>query len=125
MKKQDLKTGMIVVTRRGEKGLIVLNNVYGEDAVIFSDKSWTGLSGFDDNTLEWHLDSRCGATLDHCMSVDIMEVYIPDLPTGFIKKESKFGEMDLVWERKEDVIIPEYTMEELTEKMGFEFKIKK
>lgn len=121
MKKKDLKTGMIVETRAGEKALIVKDNVYGVDAVIFSQNNWTDLDGFDDNLI-WHgCDNE---RTPFAETVDIMKVYKPDLPTGFLSKTCKFGEMKPIWVRQEKAV-PEYTMEQLTKKIGHEFKLKK
>jgi hypothetical protein len=116
MKKQDLKNGMIVETRAGEKGVIIKDNVYGEDAVIFNDHNWTALDGFD-NDLIWHNKPD---RIDFCKTVDICKVYEPDLPTGFIYKQSKFSDLKLLWERKD---VPEYTLNQLFKKLGHEFKI--
>lgn len=111
MKKSDLKTGMLVETRVGEIGLIMKDNAYGEDAVVFHENSWTGLVGFDENTLEWSLESRDPNNTrltKHCLSVDIMKVYKPDLPTGFLSRKNNFSrELTLIWEREK---VKEYTM---------------
>lgn len=130
MKKSDLKTGMIIETRGGQRGLIALDNCYGQDAVIFHEESWTGLSGYNDDLI-WHE----GDPDTFVQSMAIMKVYKPNLPTGFLSRKSKkfssngyygfsceYGEMELLWERKE---VPEFTMEEIIKKVGFEFKIKK
>jgi hypothetical protein len=97
MKKKDLKTGMIVETRAGEKALIVKDNVYGKDAVIFSENNWTPLDEFD-NDLIWHNTPN---RTDFAETVDICKVYKPDLPTGFLSRYSKFGDLELLWERKD------------------------
>ena len=115
---------MIIENRRGETALIMLDNCYGEDAIIYNDKSWTGLDGFNEDMI-WHdHQPRDGSGVgDHCASVDIMKVYTPDLPTGFLGRiDNHERTMKPIWERKE---IPEYTMVELTEKIGHEFKLKK
>ena len=133
MQKQDLKSGMIVETRSGERGLIVLDNCCGQDAVIFNENNWTGLNRYNDDLI-WHGDDPDRSPV--AKSVDIMKIFKPNLPTGFLSRKSKnnphspypfnnlhgFREMELLWERKE---IPEYTMEEIIAKVGFEFKIKK
>ena len=120
MKKSQLKTGHIVETRAGEKALIVLNNVYGEDAVIFADNNWTDLNGFNDD-LFWHPESNT----EYSKTVDIMKVYQPILPCYFLSK-SNFT-MDLIWEREEEQII-ELTIDQIAELKGVkpsQIKIKK
>lgn len=103
MKKSDLKSGMLVKTRAGNIGLIVKDNCHGEDAVIFNAGDWTGLDGYSENLI-WHefdVDR-----IDYCKTIDIVAVYKPDLPTGFLSRKSKFGSLELLWERK-----PEKTFE--------------
>ena len=100
MKKSDLKSGMIIETRAGERALIVLNNCYGRDAVIFAENNWTDLDGFSEDLI-WH--NEAGKQSDFAKTVDIMKIYRPDLPTGFLSRKSKFSnEMELLWERKEE-----------------------
>ena len=100
MKKQDLKTGMIVETRSGQLALIVRDNVYGQDAVIFSENNWTTLDGFSED-LRWGVNSLVPK---FCKTIDIMKVYKPDLPTGFLSRVNKLGKekLTLLWERKEE-----------------------
>lgn len=96
MKKSELKTGMIVKCRDGETALIVKDNVYGKDAVIFSEDNWTGLDDYGEDDLKWHFNGRNGS------EIDIMAIFKPDLPTGFLTRESKFSALKLLWERKEE-----------------------
>lgn len=56
MKKSELKTGMVVECRSGEKALVIKDNCYGEDAIIFAPNNWTGLDGFSEDLL-WHNES--------------------------------------------------------------------
>jgi hypothetical protein len=122
MKKRDLKSGMIIETRSGERALIVKDNCYGKDAVIFHEKSWTELDSFNHDLL-FHGDDPDRTC--YAKSIDIVKIFKPNLPTGFLSRKSNgFPEMELLWERKE-LAIPEYTMGEIIAKVGFEFKIKK
>lgn len=98
MKKSDLKTGMILEHRSGQTSVVFLDNVYGKDAIVFSDSSWTDINDFDDS-FNWTFLSR-GLPREH--GVDVMKIYKPDLPTGFLTRESKFGSMQVLWERKEE-----------------------
>ena len=108
MKLSDLKTGMIVETRDGETGLIVKDNCYGEDAVIFSNDSWTPLIGFNKD-LSWSSVSFFPDS-DFYKSLDIVKVFQPSLPTGFLSKDSEGNnEMVTLWEREEEKKVKEYT----------------
>lgn len=136
MKKQNLKTGMIAEIRSGQQGLIVLDNCYNNDALVFGETNWASLDSYNEN-LMW------GSYHPEIISpMDIVKIYKPNLPTGFLSRKSKifdydgyrfyshlapqeqYKDMELLWERKEKTI-PEYTMEEIIRKVGFEFKIKK
>lgn len=127
-KKSDLKTGMIVKTRSGDTGLVMLDNCFGVDAIVFSGNNWTELDEYDDD-LYWcyRVDKKHGfreETRDEfTRSVDIMKIYEPDLPTGFLRRANRFNKWLPVWERSQP--IPEYTMSEIIEKVGHEFKLKK
>ena len=108
MKLSDLKTGMIVETRDGETGLIVKDNCYGEDAVIFSNDSWTPLKAFNKD-LYWLIASFSNKN-DFARAVDIVKVFQPSLPTGFLSKDSEGNnEMVTLWEREEEKKVKEYT----------------
>ena len=110
MNKSDLRNGHIIETRKGETGLIIKDNVFGEDAVIFSENNWTGLDGFDEN-LYWYGSPRDNKFLynrnDFCRTVDIMRVYKPNLPTGFLSRangKNNDKPMTLIWEREDEYI---------------------
>jgi len=107
MKKQDLKTGMQVETTRGEKRYVLLGTESGD---ITTNSNTTDCNGFHRlyNTWElsnWNNDLTHKDDKTHKIG-DIVKVY------GF------WG--NLIWEREQ---IPEYTMPELIEKIGHEFKI--
>ena len=115
MKKVQLQTGMIVELRNGNTALVVKDNCYGEDGIVFDKDSWTGLSSYDENTLKWTFVSETP-------KFDIVKVYKPDLPTGFLGRKSAHRDgMELLWE--ETNTIQEYTMQEAIAKMGHDFKI--
>ncbi len=118
MKKQELKTGMLVQTRKGKIGLVMKDNCYGKNAIIFNNNSWTSLDGFNDDLI-WHEESK---DRNYAKTVDIVKVYVPDLPTGFLSRVNKFSTLEPVWVREEST--PEYTLEELTNIVGHKFKIK-
>lgn len=99
MKKSELKNGMLVETRRGEIGTIILGFSNWGDCLIFSGNSWTGLDSFDEDTLEWYPDTVRDKNnrTEHQMSVDIMKVYLPNLPTGLLNQDEDKGK--LIWKR--------------------------
>ena len=99
--KSDLMNGHIIETRAGERGIIIKDNCYGEDAVVFAKHNWTGLDGFSEDML-WHTESLAK---DYCRTVDIVKVFKPDLPTGFLSRRNKFSDgLTLVWAREEPSI---------------------
>ena len=110
MKKSDLKTGMIVETISGDTALVMLDNCYGKDALIISDKAWAPLSCFNEDLLwnykVWEQD-RSDKPLD------IIRVYEPDLPTGFLSRKN--SDLTPIWERRR---LPEYTMDDLIKMVG-------
>jgi len=128
---ENLKTGMIVTCRSGKNGLIVKDNCYGEDAVVFSENNWTSLKDFDNNTLK-DFDNNTLEWLKHdktrtefAKSVDIMKVYKPNLPCDFLNVEMSgllTGESGFkpVWERKE---VQEMTLEQVCKELGKDIKI--
>jgi len=114
MKKSDLKTGMKVVTSEGVY-IVMKNTSQGSDYLVcISESGYLNLDGYND-------DMKRITILEHKPQFDIIEVYeSSDFLTSF--NTNKF-QCDPIWEREKD--IPEYTIDELTEKLGFEFKIKK
>jgi hypothetical protein len=115
MKKSDLKTGMLLTTREGEVGIVMLNNTYGEDALVFSENSWTGLSGFTEDLMWISSNETLENRIDFCKTVDIIKVEAPDLPTGFISRKSKWGGLKILWERTD---IPNFTIKQLEVMVG-------
>ena len=99
MKKSDLKTGMLVKIRSGEIGLVALDNCCNEDAIIFSGDYWTDLNGFNEDLFWHHHDPNRSSFAE---TVDIMVVYKPNLPPGFLSRRN----LEVLWRRA-----PEKTFE--------------
>jgi len=109
MEKADLKTGMLVEYRNGMVGLII-----NEVVTLGSDSSFMPLK-----ELESDLKDVSSS------SYDLIKV-------SSVLKGSELGNYsnwnienlnnNILWNREE---VKEYTMEELTEKLGHSFKIKK
>ena len=106
MKKSELKTGMVVEMRCGDEAVVML------DMMGVSDRFVSLGGGF--YPMQFYCDDLMSD--NHTTEFDIMKV--SSTPTHKIDFRNK----DILWERKE---VREYTMEELTKKLGFEFKIKR
>lgn len=123
MTKSELKTGMITRHRNGDYGLVVKDNCYGEDAILFSSNNWTGLEEFDEETLEWRLNAK--NRTEYAKTVDIVEVFLPNLPCDMLNHDMKkptagFSGFRSIWKR-EDVV--EMTLEEICKTLGKNIKL--
>ena len=127
MTKSDLKTGHIVEFRNGQLGLIAKDNCYGQDAIIESERSWTQLKDFNENMI-WCFQHEMGFLAKRGSlggSVDIMKVYKPSLPTGFLSRGKSSGyndKLELIWERNDK---KEMTVSEIEKELGYSIKIVK
>ena len=113
MKKSDLKTGMMVVTRDNGKYMVMLN--VGYDAtrqtqppnVIVSENCWMSLSKYSD-------DLKVCSGYDE---LDIVEVYAPLITASLWRKDlSDKIDWVCVWKREEPPV--EMTIAEIEEKLG-------
>jgi len=104
MKKSDLKTGMIVEYRGGQKGIVLKDSVHGD--IISSLSEQTGYLWFS------HLHEDLTA-VSQIWSADIVKIYESQERCA-VRVER------LLWERQE---IREVTMKEVCEKFGEEVKI--
>lgn len=110
MKKSELKTGMIVECNNGAAYLVQLNHFRGRDMLLnLSRESKLEADGYNED-----LTSN-----DNDVDFNIIRVH----ESNCLFLPLKVQDCHLIWERKKE--IPEYTMEELIEKLGEEFKIKK
>ena len=116
-KKSDLKSGMI--TKDSDNEIAIVIEIDGGVMLLYDRMRFFDHEINDDLELRpTGKGSLCGV---------ITEVYsiIPNVETNYL---NVFEDIDdnsckLIWEREES--IAEYTMEELTEKLGHNFKIKK
>lgn len=109
MRKSDLKTGFKVEFANKSYRLVLLDTRQGD---VFC------------NPLTEYCNIG-GKRLFNFFSLDNIDENLSDISgfqtlTDIVKVYNEYGA--LIWERKEVV---EHTMEELTEKLGYEFKIKK
>jgi len=93
MKKNDLKTGMMVECRNGNVYTVMLGVEVSSSDVLVRPEGWMGLNGYDDNM-------KCRGAREW----DIMKVYQPKLEAHIGHKDS----CNLIWERDE-----EFTKEDL------------
>ena len=107
MKKSDLKTGMTVEYSEGGLAKVLINTERG-NILVSPDDTWTNIDSYNDN-LE---------RIDNVNELTIVKVF--SLTSAH--KGLQFGTSKLLWERQET---PEYTIEQLIEKVGHKFKIKK
>lgn len=119
MKKKDLKTGMIVITRCGLNYMVV----------ICDNTELSHLRGHNDNFIPL---SKIKEDLTYMYYLkdggnDIVCIRRPFTISQtlycMLRDSVETNKLPILWQREKD--IPEYTMEEIIEKVGFEFKIKK
>jgi hypothetical protein len=105
MKKSDLKTGMVIRTKAGRKGM-VLKSVIGNRSLIQYPDQWGDLDTYSDN-----LTAAVG-------EFDIVQVYQPTAEYQI----AEFGwcDQELIWKRQEPKPM---TIEEISEALGYPVKI--
>lgn len=123
MKKSDLKTGMIVKTRDDAEFIVyvdvvdICNTEYNFRSVIVNAKNyeWLPLEYYDENLI-YKMEDR--------PYFDIIEIYAPSHPYGFMDIEYKKDERKLLWKREDNNIeIKEITMMDIEDKFGCKVKI--
>ena len=108
MKKSDLKTGMVVESRNGDKYLVMLNpDCEGKDLICFSG-SYMSLKDYTD-TLEYP-NSDYG----------IVKVFTIGKSISYILSAKALLEFKLIWEREER---KEMTLKEIEKELGYKIKI--
>lgn len=129
MKKSDLKTGMIVEVRSGEEYVVfidvcitqyVLENYIDQDKnnsllIDSANNNWLDLGSYNEN--------MCS---DSGKSFDIMKIYIPYHPYGFMNVSYNKEKRHLIWERNTESTeesTKEVTMKELEKYFGYKIKI--
>jgi hypothetical protein len=87
--KADLKTGMKVVLRSGDEGIVMkgfISNDFGGDVIIYMDGGWDRLSEYSDDLS------------DKYPALDIMSVFLAERPRQLLTSKGKFK---LLWNREE------------------------
>lgn len=111
MKKEDLKTGMIVVYRKGSKAK-VMKGAEGGDALIEECGSILSLSKISDD-----LTYVGGYTFSELV-LDIVEVY--QYQARYDMLDYALANYDLIWNRTEKVPV---AIREIEEKLGYEVEV--
>lgn len=108
MKKSDLKTGMVVEMRNGERYLVMLNPDYVDRDLISFSGGFLPLCEFDD-----YLAANDGDT-----EWDIVKVYRIEANVHYIISNPGIAikHARLLWERTEETV--EMTVAEIEEKLG-------
>ena len=112
MKKSDLKSGMTVKIRKGERYLVIKNyetKLYGVCDVLVNKNSFLTLNDYNEDLI---LKDK------NDFQFDIMEVYKPVYDSHIFD----FEEHELIWEREE---AKEMTLEEIEKELGYKIEIVK
>jgi len=120
--KSDLKTGMIVELENGDKYLIVLNCLSTQQTskdILINTNGWLLLKNYKQNLKDYKRNPTFLENEYTDKSFNIIKVFKSKWNGSIMS----FSNLELIWERKEE--IPELTMAEAIEKIGFEFKLKK
>ena len=112
MKKEDLKSGMIVETRKGKLGMVLLDTANGDIIgggchIGGDERTWMPLDALNDDL-----------TYPGCPESDIVKVYKPGCGNN-IHGSFDVNSMSLVWERKETI---ELSFEEIASRLGIDPK---
>jgi len=118
MKKSELRSGMMVKTRNGQRAIVMLNTPNG-DAIVggegnYNNYTWQYLSSYNE-------DLTC--KIPGCEISDIVKVY--RFQSNMKGASFDRPESDVIWERKEPI---ELTMDEIARKFNIpvsQLKIKK
>ena len=106
MKKSDLKTGMWVEYKDGDKRMVLLGTTHGD---FLCDKCLTcDLRSFED-------DLSCASS-----DLNIVKVYQPIAKNDYMDKNSSTQKKYIIWERTEPT---KMTVEEIQEKLGYKVEI--
>ena len=114
MTKSELRTGMIVTLRNGDRYMVfrgIQTNYTNEDVLVCPDETgWTRLESYNEDMTQ--KENRNDL-------FDIMEVWEADYPLYFMSS-NKEDHYFLIWEREEP---KEMTMAEIEAALGYKIKI--
>lgn len=110
MKKSDLKTGMVVETRNGEKYLVMLEpDCEGRELIRFN-VGYMSLNDYNDELMLKKLNEK----------FDIVKVYSVESSICWLLGDKESMKFKLIWERSEP---KEMTIEEIEAELGYKIKI--
>ena len=112
MKKSDLKTGMVVETRNGEKYLVMLNTDYKDMELINFKGGYLPLYYYNSELIFAEQPFR---------EFDIVKAYLVENSIRWLLSNKERMEFKLIWERKEEV--KEMTVKEIEKELGYTVKI--
>lgn len=101
--KDDLKPGMVIELRKGERRIVLESNYDGLFLLGISD--YGKISNYED----------CLTSKSYIENFDIMKVYKIETPCSMDEIMNDDKCLELVWERDEVI---EYTMQEIADKIG-------
>jgi hypothetical protein len=101
MKKSELKTGHIIETRNGERGIVLLNTFDEEDIIIFHNGEDISLSNeYNEDLICFPDDQKQGNPAENfAKRLDIVKVYEPQISNRFLYFNTN-SFLELIWERK-------------------------
>lgn len=111
MKKSDLKTGMVVETRNGEKYLVMLNTDYKDMELINFKGGYLSLYSYNSELIFTEQPFR---------EFDIVKAYSVENSIRWLLSNKECMEFKLIWEREER---KEMTLEEIEKELGYKIKI--
>lgn len=111
MKKSDLKTGMVVETRNGEKYLVMLNPDCEDMELINFNGGYMPLYYYNNELIPAKLFTR---------DFDVVKVYSVGWTIRDLLSDKECMEFKLIWKREEQ---KEMTIEEIEAELGYKIKI--
>lgn len=111
MKKSDLKTGMVVETRNGEKYLVMLEPDCKDMELINFKGGYMPL---------YYYNNELIFTEQSVQGFDVVKVYSVGWTICDLLSDKECMEFKLIWERNEP---KEMTIEEIEEELGYKIKI--
>ncbi len=112
--KSDLKDGMVVENRDGERGIYLNGRLYHMDGFNDIDSNWDDELKFCER--RFHRQDK---------HLDIVRVYAvrPCAYGGVEALLSDTDNLELIWERKEEPEHKEMTVEEIEKELGYKIKV--
>ena len=114
MKRDKLRSGMIVEFEDGKIGMVLLNTTFGD---IVAGGCWNMEEGIKNSDRTWFNFEAWNSSYRK----DLVKVYAPK--SNMLAGSFNVEELDVVWERSKSPI--ELTMDEIAEKLGIDVNLLK